>query len=254
MTIRLSPQKVAKIMRCYFSGMAQTEIAKKTGVDQSTISLYASRFRDIAGEIGLLAAGKEFTVFNEVDSLRSLSVELSKANLTVEEAKQGQSIIKAFLKLGIKPEQHVSLVKVCKEINDPDFIQDALKLNKIETESNMSYQEVMVRLENTLSQLAIKEKLLNQVKTKLADVEECLSLKNQELGELEDKLVKLHKETEATDVELTQKIETNMKKLKLKQAEFEEFSQLRAELNKRGLDVETLMKLIEEFGYVTTKG
>ena len=171
----------------------------------------------------------------------------------VEEAKQGHNIMKAFLKLGVRPEQHTSLVKVCKEINDSGFIQAALKLGKIEAENNMSYQEVMARLENTLSQLAAKEKLLNRKETKLVDTEARLNVKKKELGELENKLAKLHKDIKAADVELTQKIEANMEKLKLKKAEIEEFSRLRAELNKKGLDIETLMKLAKEFGYATTK-
>jgi len=76
-------------MRLYFSGQPQTRIAKSVKVDQSTISLYASQFADRAREIGLLSAGKEFGVYNEVEALRSLSVELSKSSLTTEEAKEG---------------------------------------------------------------------------------------------------------------------------------------------------------------------
>jgi predicted transcriptional regulator len=84
MTVRLSPHKITKMMRYYFSGLSESEAAAKLGIDQSTVSLYVSRFKNRANEIGLVAAGKEFMVLNEVDSLRSLSVELSKAGLTVE--------------------------------------------------------------------------------------------------------------------------------------------------------------------------
>jgi predicted transcriptional regulator len=234
MTIRLSPQKMAKIMRCYFNGMAQTEIAKKAGVDQSTVSLYASRFRDTAGEIGLLAAGKEFMVFNEVNALRSLAVELSKANITVEEAKQGHNIVRAFLKLGVRAEQHTSLVKVCREVSDPGFVQAAIRLSKIEAESNMSYETIVARLEQAASQLLLKEKLLNETKTDLAHTEKCLGDKKQEFAELGAKLGELRKAIEAEEAELEQKIEANKRKLKLKQAEMEEFARLKAELNKRG--------------------
>lgn len=86
MTVQLSPHKVSKILRDYFRGLPQTKIAKEAGVDQSSISHYASRFKGTAAEYGLLAAGKEYQVFNEVESLRSLSVELYKSKLTAEEA------------------------------------------------------------------------------------------------------------------------------------------------------------------------
>ena len=112
MTVRLSPQKVSKILRNYFSGMPQCDIAKKAVVDQSTVSIYSSRFKQRAAEVGLLAAGKEFGVFNEINALRSLSAELFTHKLTVDEANQGLKIIKAFIKLGIMPEQHTELVKL----------------------------------------------------------------------------------------------------------------------------------------------
>ena len=43
-------------------------------------------------------------------------MELYKSKLTVEEARQGHNIIKAFLKLGIDPEKYLSLVEVCKKV------------------------------------------------------------------------------------------------------------------------------------------
>ena len=109
MTVQLSPHKVGKILRGYFHGLPQTKIAKEAGVDQSSISHYATRFKEMAAKYGLPAAGKEYQVLNEVESLRSLSVELYKSKLTIEEARQGHNIIKAFLKLGINPEEHLNL-------------------------------------------------------------------------------------------------------------------------------------------------
>lgn len=43
---------------------------------------------------------------NEVESLRSLSFELYKSKLTVEEAKEGINIIRAFQKIGIDSVKH----------------------------------------------------------------------------------------------------------------------------------------------------
>lgn len=160
MTVQLSPQTVSKIMRLFFSGVPQPVIAIRAGVDQSTVSLYASRFRNMVGKVGLLTAGKEFRVFNEVDSLRSLSVEMTKADLTVEDCRKGMNIIKAFSKLGIAPDQHTALVKVCKHVNDPGFVQAALKLSKTEAENSMSYKEVIARFEKAISELPPTEKKL----------------------------------------------------------------------------------------------
>ena len=110
MTVRLSRLKINKMMRLYFVGLTQVDIAAKTAVDQSTVSHYATRFKEIAWTQGLLGAGKEFGVENEVDALRSLAIEMANTNMTTQEAKEGLSIIKAFLKLGVNPEKHAILV------------------------------------------------------------------------------------------------------------------------------------------------
>jgi len=130
MTVKLSPHKVSKILRGYFHGLPQTRIAKEARVDQSSVSHYASRFKKMTNEKGLSAAGKEYQVLTEVEGLRSLSVELYKSKLTVEEARHGHNIVRAFLKLGINAEQHLVLVDICQEIEDPGFVEAAIKLPK----------------------------------------------------------------------------------------------------------------------------
>jgi len=66
----------------------------------------------VAKNRGLLNAGKEFGVENEVDALRSLAVEMTNANLTTQEAKQGVRIIREFSKLGVEPEHYTMLIEV----------------------------------------------------------------------------------------------------------------------------------------------
>jgi predicted transcriptional regulator len=116
MTVPLSQHKISKILRGYFRGLSQIKIAKGAGVDQSSISHYASRFKEMAAGYGLPAAGKEYQVIDEVESLRSLSVELYKSKLTVEDAREGHNILKAFQKLGINPEQHHNVIEVCQKV------------------------------------------------------------------------------------------------------------------------------------------
>ena len=94
-------------------------------------------------------------MLNEVDSLRSLSVELYQSKLSVEEAKQGYNIIKAFLKLGINPEEHLNLTEVCQKIEDPGFIKAALKLSQIESQTGMGYHQITSGFENAQKQLKL---------------------------------------------------------------------------------------------------
>jgi len=241
-------------MRHYFGGVPQTKIAKRAGVDQSTVSIYASRFKERAAKIGVLAAGKEFQVFNEVDELRSLSVELSKAELTVDEAKEGLRIAKVFIKLGIGRKQHTVLVKVCKEVDDPGFIHAAVKLGKIENESNMSYEEITSKFEKVTSQLPFVEKQLQKTQAELESVHKFLAQRKQELAGVETQLTQLQNEAKAKEAKLKQELAIKTKKMNVQHEEVEEVTKLKAELDKQGLNLSTLIELAKEFSYVSNKG
>ncbi len=57
----------------------------------------------------------------------------------MEEAKQGYETMKAFLGLGISPEKHLTLIKVCQQVDNPDFVEAAINLSQIEFQTGMSY-------------------------------------------------------------------------------------------------------------------
>ena len=246
MTVKLSPQKVAKILRYYFRGLPQMKIAKKSAVDQSSISLYATRFKERVSEVGIIAAGKEYGLMEEVDALRSLSVELHKAKLTVDEAKEGVKIEKAFIKLGISPAEHMTLVKVCKEINDQGFINAALKLAKIESDNNISYEEVVSGFQKMTSQLLVLEKQLENRNTELNSINGNLANKKQEMASLNERLAKLKKLAKDTLAQTEQEVSAKMEDAKVTEKEIEEIAKLKADLSKKGLDIPTLVKLAKE--------
>ena len=247
MTVQLSPHKVNKIIRSYFRGLPQTKIAREAGVDQSSISHYANRFKKMTAKYGLLAAGKEYQVLNEIESLRSLSVELYKSKLTTEEARQGNNIIKAFLKLGIGPDQHTELIEVCRKVDDPGFINAALKINRIEAEGQMTYEEATSKFERITSELVALENRIKGLQTKLKSLNSLIVQRNNELTNVEAHVVQLRKETKAKVVRLEQELSIKMKKLNVQYKETEEVSKLKAELSKQGLDLPTLLKLAKEF-------
>jgi len=246
MSVKLSPQKAAKILRYYFSGLPQIKIAKKSGVDQSSVSLYATRFKKRASEVGILAAGKEYGVMEEVDALRSLSVELHKDKLTVDEAKEGVKIIKAFIKLGISPAEHMTLVKVCKEVNDHGFVNAALKLAKIESDNNISYEEVVSGFQNMTSQLPVMEKQIENHNAELNSIDSNLADKKQELARLEESLAELKKLAADTLAQMKQELSTKMKDANVTEKEITEIAELKTNLDKKGLDISTLVKLAKE--------
>jgi len=64
--------------------MLQPAIAKKMGVNQSTVSRYASEFAELADDLGLIKAAEEFGIVNEVNQLRSLAVESHSVSENIE--------------------------------------------------------------------------------------------------------------------------------------------------------------------------
>jgi len=118
-------------------------------------------------------------VLNEVESLRSLSVELYKSKLTMEEARQGHSIIKAFLKLGINPEKHLNLIEVCKKVEDPGFTEAALKLSQIETQTGVGYHQITSVFEKAQKQLPQLEEKIAEAKAELKSISDGV-LKNKQ--------------------------------------------------------------------------
>lgn len=247
MTVRLSPHKVSKILRYYFKGEPQPIIAKRVKADQSTVSLYASRFRRLTEEIGLLAAGKEFNVYDEVDSLRSLAVELYKAKLTTEDASRGLVISKAFSRLGVSQDKHLSLIRVCKEIDNTEFIHCAIRLMEIEYGSNLSYEETIRKFQETAMSLPSAEAKLQKMQEKIKSLNELMARKQQLLSSLESKSIQLQKETNSKKDRLQKEIEDEMKRSVIMGNEINEVRNLKNMLKKQNLDIPTLVRLAKEF-------
>ena len=186
---------------------------------------------------------------NEVESLRSLSVELFNSKLTVEEAKQGHNIIKAFLKLGISPEQHLILIKVCQEVNDSGYIKAALKLSQIETKIGMDYHQIISGFEKALTQLPELEAKVIDAKTKLKDISDVILKNKQELVNQEEHLKKYQNEVKAKEAQLEKELLSKMKQLEVEKNEVEDVAALKVELAKKGLDLKTVLSIVKEFQY-----
>ncbi len=158
-------------------------------------------------------------------------------------------IMKAFAKLGIEAEQHTTLVKLCKEVDDTGFIQAALKLNRIETNGNMSYEEVVSRFEKVSSELPSTENKLRTIQTKFKSLSDLIAERNQELTNLEARLAQLQKDAKAKLAKLEQEFENKKKELNVRSEEVKEVAKFKVELGKQGLDLLTLVRLAKEYGY-----
>ena len=83
MPSRISPEKESNVMKLFLTGMTQAKIADETGVSQSTISEVINRFKEDASKTSLDEASASRGVGDEVDMLRSLSIDMRGAGITV---------------------------------------------------------------------------------------------------------------------------------------------------------------------------
>jgi len=247
MTVRLSPHKATGIMRDYFHGVGQSAIARKYCVDQSTVSIYASRFKQLADKKDILQVGKEFGVLNEVDSLRSISVEMAKYQLTVEDALEGIGIIRLFRKTGVPPDKHTELIRLCQKVDDPAFIEASLELIKVEREAGMSYQEIVKQCRDFSQKLESTRSELNKVHTKLNSTSNLLNTTKKEVNREEAKLTGVRRDLESEQKAYQDKLAKFMGQLKVKEQELAEFADLKTRLAKSGITIPDLIKLAEEF-------
>lgn|GEM_PF-880768 len=269
MTVRISPQKASRILHFFFEGMPQAEIARKFGINQATVSRYVLRLKGEADSQGLMTAAKEYGVMHEIDSLRSLAIELSRNKLTAEESKEGVDILKAFGDLGVPPADHESLIKVVSKLKSADFVPAALKLAELEASTGKSYGEIVSKFEQLSSQIAELDgrcaalgKERDSLKQAVKQLATAKKNEEQELCRLEEearqKKLSLDREVaqKMKEVGLTLKrIETLMpltmllKKLDIADDSLEIYLKERQELEKAGIawdDFKTIVKSMED--------
>jgi predicted transcriptional regulator/exonuclease VII small subunit len=241
--------RVRKLLKSYFSGLSQPAIAEKLHISQASVSNWVSTFKGRAYVIGLLNTAKEFEVMDEVNKLRSLAVELSDVDLTVDDAVVGVDIIKKFSHLGIKPEQHETLIHTCGKVNDPGFVHAAVKLSALETEKGVTYEEAVSRFETVTTKLPQKESQLQETEGKLKIAEAKVAQAEKKLADLEAKYDLLVTTVKGKLAEYDQEIKDKMKESEVAQEEINQISALKSDLGKVGLDIPTLIKLAKEFGH-----
>jgi transposase-like protein/peptidoglycan hydrolase CwlO-like protein len=264
-TVRLSPHKISTILRCYFAGVSQPNIARRVAVDQSTVSLYSSRFQAMAAKNGILYAAKEFGIMKEVNDLRSLSVELLKNKLTVEEAQEGLAAMKTFNNLGVPVSRHKELVKVVSKLEDPGFVPVAMELvalesstGKVYTQLVSEFRQLSSEISETKQQIAVSkrenEDLCQSNRRLSATIEE----KKRELRDLnkkarqEQSAIKADIARKMKGAELTfqriEKIEpllVTLRKLLVSDEQMEQYVRKHVKIEESGIGWENFVKITE---------
>ena len=174
MTIKLSPPKITRLLRLYLEGFTQANIEVKIKVDQGTVSHYVNEFTAMVNEVGLEASAKEFGIMDIIKELHSLSAELKKSNLSVEDAKTGLKAAVAFEECGVQPEDYQQIVATCLKTDNEGFLAAAMELHKIEESSGMTFGEIVKQASVYKAQLQNDKKELLAVQEKIGQAEQTL--------------------------------------------------------------------------------
>ncbi|MFH1483253.1 MAG: hypothetical protein ABIG98_03235 [Chloroflexota bacterium] len=255
MTHKLSPQKASRIMALYFQGRSQPEIAGRLKVDQSTVSLYVTRFKHLAEEKGLKAAGEEFNMVNEVEALHSLAEELKDCYLTVEEAKAGLKMESLLQKCGIEPEHYKDVLKACVKMNAEGFVTAAVRLSQLEASTGLGYQELVARCESAHEQLGKTEEDLQAVTARLEKAkDELASIEKQNKSAGQN--LKAYMDQVGLDtgrLEQVEQLAGTLKKAGASNEELEGFIQRQRLLAKAGIGLDTFAAILQQARVLTLK-
>lgn len=247
MTLRLSDHKVSLLLHHLFAGRPQEAVAAKVGATQSSVSLWFSRLKFRAGKIGLLEAGKEFGIMHQLESLRSLAVELFKNHLTVEDAKQGLSIIRALLALGVVPGQHKDLVRVCRKVAEPGFVPAALELSRLEAIEGTSYEQVLSQFKQFGAKVEDLKAEASGLSSQLSAVKKSLGDKKAELGALDVAYAKKKQDLADGEKKMEEALVKKMASVNVTAQEIEIVRHLKGDLAKKGIGLDALVSLATEF-------
>jgi hypothetical protein len=255
MTAKLSPHKVSKMMALYFDGYSQTAIANKLKISQSTCALYIAKFKSKSEQQGIIAAGEEFGIVDQVEALHSLSAELKKAKLTVEEAAVGHKMAQSLSKLGIKQEEYKGVLQACTKMKSEGFIDSAVELNNLEHETGMTYEEIVAKaasnhqeLKQTQNDLLAVAGKLKTTKEELTNIEEQKKLANQEL--------ETHMKNVGVDMkrlELVENLALALKKAGEDDKQLEDYIQRQHLLNEAGITLGVFVEILEKAKLPTAK-
>jgi len=247
MTLPLSGSKARSILRQFFYGVPQTVISEKVGANQSTVSLYATRFGERAASRGLIPASKEYGMENQILELRSLAVELQQADITTEQARAGVKIIKAFSKLGIPPDRHQELVKVCKEITEDGFINTTLDFLKLNEKTGLTYDALVASYKGTAAQLGAKGQQLVNLQAECNSADILLSNKTAELNDLNDQVTQVRKAASVKIKAEEDELQASLAAISMKLEAVRQVVKIKKQLELTGWDIPTFIKAAKEY-------
>jgi transposase-like protein len=154
---QISNAKKAEILALYLRGFSRDDVAKKAGVSSGTASSTVSEFNEEADSSSLPDASAKYGVWETIEALRDVSVELRKAGVTVKEARLGAELLVKASRMGVTLEKFEGFVQFCQKITPEgypieDLILAAMKLSNLEDETGLDAGSIVSDYEAKVSE------------------------------------------------------------------------------------------------------
>lgn len=190
-----------QILSLYLQGLSQSDVAKRLGIAQSTVSLEVSRFIEEA-KASLEDAFKKYGIKEQLASLHYVAGQALKAGLTIPRCLKALSLMERLEGLGRSLNELDGMFKLYDRAGgDPTVLEGGVRLLKLESEAGKPYPELLKDYEHKVSEveelnrrlIKLKEALL-KTEAELKDVQRRLLTTTQELKaslHAKDRLAKL---------------------------------------------------------------
>ncbi len=255
MSEKLSQHKVSKMMKLHMEGYSQTDIAKRLAVDQSTVSLYVSKLGAVASTQGLELSAKRYGIEDIIGPLHSLSVELRRANLTIEEATAAARVHRLLQRCGIKEEDYEGVIDACSKMHSQGFLISAAELGRVATLTGLGYEEIAHQCQEKEQELAKARSNLREVtdqikagQESLADISRKRRVATEEFATLVQRLGLDTNRLLAVEI-----LASLLKEAGIGGGELVKYIENQLALNQAGISISLLIEILEQVRVVTAR-
>ena len=170
----INQQHKHKVIKLFLEGTSFDEIAAKVMVSKGSVVNIVEEFK-----CGMLSPEGNMTEY--VDCLRHVAVDLRKHDITVGQAKACITIHAKLEDMGVKPEQaeawlDASSAIASKSPSSQQFVQSALELASLESETGLTYQQ-------TVDDYKVRTKARNDLNTEIEHGKGALEQLQKEHGQ-----------------------------------------------------------------------
>jgi chromosome segregation ATPase len=206
---RLSDRKKSEIANLHFQGLTRDEIAKKTRVSAGAVSGVIKEFTDCAVSTSTEEAAEEYDVFETVENLRSLTVEIRKAGTNVEELMEVSKMLERIKKL-IDLDRLEGFIKAGESLDDKTHVEASVRMHLLEEHTGKSHDDILVELERKNARLTEQSEEIQRRNAEIKNLED----KKARLTQEETEFLKQHKLT-MDRVEHVSRIEETLSRYKI---------------------------------------